>query len=206
MYKVFFNDRILFVGESSAALFGKSCISVNMKDSETVSSLLNNFLSDRGPEILNVLTDDETQILPFLHSKFKEIDASGGLVINEKKELLVIRRLGFWDLPKGKIEKGENPEEAGIREVQEECGISSLYIKKALESSYHLYQSPYHNNRWILKKTFWFLMESNSKEALIPQTKEDITEAKWFSQKEVKNIIKETYPSLVFLFNKFLDL
>ena len=35
------------------------------------------------------------------------IEAAGGMVFNEKNELLMIFRRGFWDLPKGKIDPGE---------------------------------------------------------------------------------------------------
>lgn len=205
MYKVFFNDRILFIGETDRPMASNDSTSVNLEDYETVSFLLNNFLQDQGPKNLHILVNNESQIWPFLHSKFKEIDASGGLVVNEKKELLAIRRLGFWDLPKGKIEKGETPEEAGIREVREETGISSLSLEKSIGESFHIYKSPYHKNRWVLKKTFWFLMSSNSKEDLVPQTKEDITEAIWVSKEKTADMINGTYPSLVFLFENFID-
>ncbi|MEI7526764.1 MAG: NUDIX domain-containing protein, partial [Mariniphaga sp.] len=68
-------------------------------------------------------------------SMFKYIPAAGGLVKNEKGEFLFIHRLGFWDLPKGKIDKkdlreplssiGDNPSarNAAIREVKEETGL-----------------------------------------------------------------------------------
>jgi 8-oxo-dGTP pyrophosphatase MutT (NUDIX family) len=61
------------------------------------------------------------------------IDQSGtkGLLIGRKdlKDLSGERLL--WSLPKGHIEEGETPEQAAIREVQEETGIESE-ISKAL--------------------------------------------------------------------------
>jgi 8-oxo-dGTP pyrophosphatase MutT (NUDIX family) len=49
----------------------------------------------------------------------------GILFFNKKNELLLCHVTGndFWDLPKGKIEKGETPIEAAIRETQEETGF-----------------------------------------------------------------------------------
>ncbi len=73
----------------------------------------------------------------------KRVDevSAGGLVIDQSgtKGLLIGRkdlkdqsgeRL-LWSLPKGHIEEGETPEQAAIREVQEETGIESE-ISKAL--------------------------------------------------------------------------
>ncbi len=73
----------------------------------------------------------------------KRVDevSAGGLVIDHSgtKGLLIGRkdlkdqsgeRL-LWSLPKGHIEEGETPEQAAIREVQEETGIESE-ISKAL--------------------------------------------------------------------------
>ncbi len=45
---------------------------------------------------------------------FKVIEAAGGIVQNEKKDILFIYRLGKWDLPKGKIEKGEKEEACAV--------------------------------------------------------------------------------------------
>ena len=60
------------------------------------------------------------------------IEASGGIVQNEKKEILFINRLGKWDLPKGKIEPGEKEEESAVREVNEETGVKDLHLKKKI--------------------------------------------------------------------------
>ena len=54
-----------------------------------------------------------------------KIIAAGGLVTNENNELLMIFRRGKWDLPKGKLDKGETIEECAIREVEEETGIGN---------------------------------------------------------------------------------
>src|SRR2546430_1719323 len=58
------------------------------------------------------------------------IEASGGLVTNNKGEYLIIFRHGKWDLPKGKMEADETAESAAIREIQEECGIGKLVLIK----------------------------------------------------------------------------
>ena len=58
----------------------------------------------------------------------QSIEAAGGIIISEKGELLMIFRRGKWDLPKGKIDQGETPPQAAIREVKEETGLSMVEL------------------------------------------------------------------------------
>lgn len=57
------------------------------------------------------------------------IDVVAGLILDSCGRLLVCRRPpekhlgGFWEFPGGKIEPGEDPVTALIRELQEELGI-----------------------------------------------------------------------------------
>ena len=60
------------------------------------------------------------------------IQAAGGLVNNEKDEILMIFRRGKWDLPKGKLDKGETLEECAVREVEEETGLKKLQLTSTL--------------------------------------------------------------------------
>ena len=39
-----------------------------------------------------------------------------------------MKRLGKWDLPKGKLDKGETIEECALREIEEETGAKGLSI------------------------------------------------------------------------------
>jgi mutator protein MutT len=45
-----------------------------------------------------------------------------GIVIDEKKVWLRQNERGEWELPGGKLEKGEQPEQTVIRELKEEIG------------------------------------------------------------------------------------
>lgn len=114
-------------------------------------------------------------------SLFTVVRASGGLVENEKAEILMIFRRGHWDLPKGKIDLGERKKQAALREVQEETGISSIEMGKRIITTRHSFRLK--NNRRALKKTFWYAMKAN-KQNLVPQTMEDITEAKWVNPRK----------------------
>ena len=46
--------------------------------------------------------------------------------MNERGEFLSIYRNGVWDLPKGKLEKGEDFQSAAVREVEEETGMTEV--------------------------------------------------------------------------------
>ena len=124
---------------------------------------------------------------------FKRIDAAGGLVKNEKGQLLFIFRSGKWDLPKGKLSEKETPKEAAIREVKEETGLRKLTIGKKLPSTWHIY---FRKGKQILKQTWWFGMEAASEEKLIPETKEDITEVRWVDPSGIQEILTNTYGSI----------
>jgi 8-oxo-dGTP pyrophosphatase MutT (NUDIX family) len=55
------------------------------------------------------------------------IAAAGGVLVRElegKVQVLLVHRPRYddWALPKGKLEEGESPEQAAIREVREETG------------------------------------------------------------------------------------
>lgn len=107
---------------------------------------------------------------------FKIIEAAGGIVFNTKNEILSIFRRGVWDLPKGKIEKGENPAEAAIREVMEETGIDQLEIVGTPIIGYHTYRL---DKKRVLKPTYWFAMKSLYQGKLTPQIEEDIERVMW---------------------------
>lgn len=128
---------------------------------------------------------------------YKFVLAAGGVVTDERGRLLVIRRLGKWDLPKGKVDEGEGTEAAALREVTEECGLRELHIGKPLPSTWHTYER---KGKQYLKRTDWFQMDGSFKEALVPQEDEDIEEVRWVSREDLKAIKADTYPALLEVF------
>jgi 8-oxo-dGTP pyrophosphatase MutT (NUDIX family) len=124
--------------------------------------------------------------------EYKLIEAAGGLVKNRRGRILLIFRLGFWDLPKGKVEKNEKITDAAVREVQEECGIKELTIVNELPVTYHTYLL---KNQQVIKKTHWFEMNyTGFSLKLIPQTEENITDARWMDRKDLVKVMEDTYP------------
>ncbi len=121
------------------------------------------------------------------------IEAAGGLVFNEDGHLLLMKRRGLWDLPKGKIDPGESLEECALREVSEETGLTQLKLIEFLKTTYHTY--PY-KNKVALKPSHWFRMEHNGQEHFIPQIEEDITEMRWADKKEAKKLMHSAFASI----------
>lgn len=98
----------------------------------------------------------------------RNLITAGGLVINNNNKVLFIYRKNKWDLPKGKLDDGENLEEAAIREVVEETGldINKLsIIKPLLSTGYRSFVKGTVSN----KRAAWFLMNYEGNESnLIP--------------------------------------
>ncbi|MBV9986191.1 MAG: NUDIX domain-containing protein, partial [Chitinophagaceae bacterium] len=103
-----------------------------------------------------------------------KIVAAGGLVQNENGELLMIYRRGKWDLPKGKLDKGESIEACALREVTEETGVRNLQLGALIDIGYHEYFDKYLQQE-VIKETHWFRMSATGTQHLVPQTEEDIT-------------------------------
>ncbi len=195
MYKVFFDDRVVFFVENLCDNLKKNFgLFYRYFDSNELSLILSIF--DKVNEIpyLFLCSDDTNQLKKKFTANFTFIEAAGGLVKNKNNEYLFIHRLGKWDLPKGKAEKNESIEQTAIRETEEECGIHGMTILDELPSTYHTYHN---EGSWILKRTYWYSMSYEGNEELIPQTKENIEQARWFTLQDVPEVIINTYPSIL---------
>lgn len=141
-----------------------------------------------------IVSEDPKALLKRIQSSCTIIKASGGLVKNAEGDYLFIFRNKKWDLPKGKVEKGEGMKEAGVREVEEECGVKILSNDKKLCKTYHVYEM---GTKVVLKKTNWYSMTVKGVPKLVPQKEEGITKAEWLSAKDLKPVVKNTYPSIM---------
>ena len=118
--------------------------------------------------------------------------AGGGIVRNEYNELLMIKRHGLWDLPKGKWEPNETIEACAVREVSEETGLLDITLKQLCMVTRHIYAE---GNTWVLKENYWYTMRSR-KQHLIPQLEEGIEEAMWVAPENVSKHLLNTYVSI----------
>jgi 8-oxo-dGTP pyrophosphatase MutT (NUDIX family) len=207
MYKVFFNgSTILFDSEMKKSLNNNIIKNLDFDDYIVVDEIINDVESNETPSDYFIQNGENNQMWNRFRNRFVEIPAAGGLVQNNDGKLLFIRRLGVWDLPKGKIEETETPEQAAVREVEEECGLSGLHIIKQLDSTFHIYRSPYHHfpENLVLKETKWFLMNYSGNEIPVPEVEENIEAIRWFSLDELDEVYAETYSSLTDFLEKSL--
>jgi len=195
---------IIFIGDTP----------IYLTENINFSNKNNFFFSDKIliEELLELAKSKDCESLYLYHSdikllwkEFKEFfkieKAAGGLVRNEFKEVLFIYRFEKWDLPKGKIEKGEKKKIAAIREVEEECGISNLEIVSKLPKTYHVFQR---KGEETLKITHWYKMRTTFNGVLVPQLEEGITNAVFKNTNEVSDALKNSYGNIQLLF-KVLD-
>lgn len=110
---------------------------------------------------------------------------AGSLVINQKKELLLIYRNGRWDFPKGKVEKNENKKTGALREASEETGLEldKLSLQQPLKKTAHLLKQKKIRTKWYL------VNYKGSKQKLKPQKEEGIEKCIWVSQESLVHYI-----------------
>ncbi len=195
MYKIYFENRYIEITKNrNMQNTDNNQQIISYKNRKSFYKAVKDFEKDTKNICLLVQTDKAQKVFKQLKKMYIHIPAAGGLVINHEGKLLLIKRNGKWDLPKGKIEKAEKKRTAAAREVEEECGISNLSIINKVKKTYHTYEA---YGKKVLKTTHWYLMQYHGNEELRPQTKEGITEVAWKSKEEVKECMKNMYSSLL---------
>jgi 8-oxo-dGTP pyrophosphatase MutT (NUDIX family) len=196
MYEVFLNDRKIIIADQNELSFINSQANREwISDEYSFLKKIMGFLAGENDEM--IIIGDSSQLWKEFKHIFRLLPAAGGIV-HRNKEFLFIYRLGKWDLPKGKIDRDESPEEAALREVTEETGLTNLFIDGIFPSTWHIYQSHYKGNEgtWILKETKWFSMRASGNEQPVPETGEYIEEVRWFATNDMNEVLANTYSSL----------
>lgn len=193
MYKVFVNDCPIILTDNR-----KYEINSNLVHFETIQidEIVEQIFQKKLTGIILICKNLSESWMKF-QSNFKSQKAAGGKVLNANNEVLFIYRFNKWDLPKGKLEKGESISACAIREVEEECGITNLQIIKPLESTYHIYRE---KGKTILKTTYWFLMHTDFVDELTPQSEEGIEQVVFKNEAEVMLALENTYENIKLLF------
>lgn len=187
MYRIYINDTILIIADILPAGLG------NYQQVDENDFNFGQFykVAKEGPASINVLlTKDPKQAFKKMRKSFLVIKAAGGVVRNDENQFLFIFRKGKWDLPKGKLDEGEKTKKAAVREVEEECGITVSKLGDLLCKTWHVYEE---KGQVVFKKTTWFNMIA-TRQALIPQLEEGITEARWLASGDFDYIKENTYP------------
>lgn len=192
MYKVFIeNIAIIFTD-----------IIPKKKNSFWVNS---NTLQSIGDDLISLIHETSSNVEIYVYAEeieteferlfnpFDKIEAAGGIV-RRKKRYLFIKRNGFWDIPKGKLELNESIEACAIREIEEECGLKNPLIVDFICLTYHTYE---YKGRPTLKKTYWYSLKYEGDKLLNPQIEEGITEVKWMKFTAIEKVRKNTFSSII---------
>lgn len=196
MYKVFYNEKVLHLTDDFVKNFQiRQGLFYKFQNTEELKDIVDVFTQLKKIRSLTIFDYDIDKLREeFQHSFDKVVYAAGGVVHTPDDELLMIYRRGKWDLPKGKLDKGEEDEEAAIREVTEETGLSDFEEISPLLATYHIYKE---KEILVLKRVMWYDMLYTGNQKPIPQTEEDITEVKWFNQRNIFEAISNTYLTIL---------
>jgi 8-oxo-dGTP pyrophosphatase MutT (NUDIX family) len=198
-YKVYFANRpVVFIDDSHEGSFlPEHELIVSQGKADT---MLIEIAISRGAKVIYLKCRDVEWSWKQFASQFLTIRAAGGLVSNDRSEVLFIYRLEKWDLPKGKVEQGEELEVAALREVEEECSIDKLELQRHLITTYHTYAL---KGEQVLKSTDWYVMKHEGHDTPKPQAIEGITEARWIAPSEWKMVEANTFPSVIDVLRAF---
>ena len=190
MYTVFFDDKKILVTNTLKKTYKKKYRIFTLKDL-SVEAFVKKIDGYKSGKFLFYI--DSPDPLKEFEKAFTLIQAGGGVVRNPQGRILFIKRRGKWDLPKGKLEIGEDISECAQREVEEETGVKGLFVLGKRVVTYHIYKQ---DQRWLLKETHWYNLYSDSKEDLHPQKEEDIEVCAWKKPKKLKKLLKNSFSSL----------
>jgi len=129
----------------------------------------------------------------------KEI--SSGLIIFKRgrkglRYLLLYHGHGYWNFPKGKIEKEERSFEAAVRETTEETGLSGADLK--IDKNFKAYErfTFYRNRRKIYKLVILYLAETEKDEIKVSSEHEGYG---WFAFSEARKLLLKYQENLKIL-------
>jgi 8-oxo-dGTP pyrophosphatase MutT (NUDIX family) len=82
-----------------------------------------------------------------------------------------------WQLPKGLVDKGESPEDAGLREVREEAGVETEMIDRIDRIEYWYYSKEQGRSVRYHKFVYFFLLRYKSGD--VGDHDHEVNEARW---------------------------
>ncbi len=193
MYKIFQENKALVFPkiDGDTLNFDATPQESDRYDADLLCNFLPEWINDRDPGDTFIHEISENAVALALNETFRMAPAAGGIIMKDGKFVSIVRK-GIPDLPKGHIEKGETPEAAALREVEEETGIGNLKIVKALPITWHCYVE---HEEWTLKPTYWYLMSTSENIQPKPQTEEGITEIKLTGNEAIEDFLRNTYRS-----------
>lgn len=200
MYKVFVENRAIILCQKNnyafdSRLFFDSQVKSLEKDIYPFFSL------DKEKLPYVIVCDDAQATFNRLFEHHDWIEAAGGIVQKDGRYLF-IKRNGKWDIPKGKLEKGEDPALGAIREIEEECGIVGPTIDSLIIETFHTYR---YKDTPTIKRTFWYALDYEGDDELIPQKEEGITKAKFVKPEKLDKIRSNTFASILEVMDTYFN-
>ena len=182
MHKIYLEKRCMIIcAPQEQALSDPNSIELHLgEDPENITSLVTMFETSDTLARIYIPTDNVEMTYREFCSRFKEVNAAGGLVSNRREDVLLISRNGLWDLPKG-------------------TGVGDLELRGLICVTDHCYRR---DGIWHLKHTWWYDMLYTDPVNLTPQRDEDITKAAWVARSGLSPYLKNTYPSIVEVFRE----
>ena len=114
LQKIYFNDKPLILTTDRDATVGghPEMASFIYFSGASADSFVRAVQQMEKAGVKGALIEDKSEqaLLGQLHGMYQPIDAAGGIAYNEQGAILMIFRRGKWDLPKGKLDKGESIE------------------------------------------------------------------------------------------------
>jgi 8-oxo-dGTP pyrophosphatase MutT (NUDIX family) len=123
------------------------------------------------------------------HARRARVETSSGGVVFRRigaVEFLLIRDpYDNWGLPKGHIEGGETPQQAAVREVEEETGLRELELVAQLPTIDWFFRV---RGKLVHKFCHFFLLQCTAGDP-VPQVDEGITECIWSAPPDAVAIV-----------------
>ncbi|MBT8307445.1 MAG: NUDIX domain-containing protein [Maribacter sp.] len=195
MYKVFIKELPLILTNKLSEITNSKYFLLN---GDAVQQAIDALAKKKLKEAYIYHPNHEEILKKFCRTIPKEV-AAGGVVTNSEGKVLFIYRNDKWDLPKGKLEKGETIKECAIREVEEETGVKKLKIENFLDTTYHIFKR---NGKYRLKEVHWFAMKTSYKGKLMGQESEGIEKVKWKGPNKIKKALANSYVNIRSLFGE----
>lgn len=111
-----------------------------------------------------------------------EVRAAGGVVIAEDGRIALIHRPRYedWSLPKGKLDPGESWQDAAVREVWEETGVTGRCLDE-------LDAHEYIDRKGRPKVVRWWRMEVVERPPF--QANDEVDELRWATPEEAHALL-----------------
>ena len=193
MYKVFVKDAPLILTHTLTETDSQDYFLLN---GEAIQQAIEELATKRRKKAF-IYHPNHEEILKKFTKKIPLEIAAGGVVTNKEGKVLFIFRNNKWDLPKGKLEKGESLKEAALREVEEETGVKGLKLENHLKTTYHIFKA---RGRYKLKEVHWYAMKTSYDGKLKGQKSEGIAKVKWMGPKKIKKALENSYVNIRMLF------